>query len=74
MHPVRTHKQRPAFGDPVHVGKEFPRFIPVPLAQPVNATLPLSAVLGNTRVNSIQSSEQIVFHAVGDSRILYSAV
>jgi Calcineurin-like phosphoesterase len=67
MHPVRTHKQRPEFGDPTHVGKEFPRFIPVPISQPVNSTLPLSAVLGNTRVSGIQKAEQIFFHAVGDT-------
>jgi Calcineurin-like phosphoesterase len=67
MQPVRTHKQRPNFGDPVHIGKEFPRFIPVPISQPVNATLPLNAVLGHTRVSDIQQTGQIVFHAVGDT-------
>jgi hypothetical protein len=67
MQAVRTHKQRPAFGDPTHEGKEFPRFIPVPMAQPVASTLPLSAVLGATRVNGIQGAGQIVFHAVGDT-------
>ncbi len=67
MHPVRTHKQRPAFGNPMHVGKEFPRFISVPISQPVNSTLPLSAVLGNARVSDIQKAEQIVFHTVGDT-------
>jgi hypothetical protein len=64
---VQAHKQRPAFGDPIHEGKEFPRFIPVPLAQPVTTTLPLSAVLGATQVNGIQQTGQIVFHAVGDT-------
>jgi Calcineurin-like phosphoesterase len=64
---VRTHKQRPEFGNPTHVGKEFPRFIPVPTPQPVNSTLPLSAVLGATRVSDIQKTGQIVFHAVGDT-------
>jgi hypothetical protein len=67
MHPVRTHKQRPEFGNPMHVGKEFPRFTPVPIPQPVNTTLPLNAVLGLTRVNAIQQAEKIVFHAVGDT-------
>jgi len=67
MQPVRTHKQRPEFGNPTHVGKEFPRFIPVPISQPVISTLPLSAVLGHTRVSDIQQAGQIVFHAVGDT-------
>ena len=67
MQPVRTHKQRPEFGNPTHVGKEFPRFIPVPISQPVISTLPLNAVLGHTRVSDIQQAGQIVFHAVGDT-------
>jgi hypothetical protein len=37
------------------------------MAQPVVSTLPLSAVLGATKVNSIQETGQIVFHAVGDT-------
>jgi Calcineurin-like phosphoesterase len=64
---VRTHKQRPEFGNPTHTGKEFPRFIQVPIPQPVNSTLPLSAVLGATGVSDIQKAGQIVFHAVGDT-------
>lgn len=67
MHPVRTHKQRPPFGSPQHIGKEFPRFTPVPIPQPVNTILTLSAVLGQTKVSAIQQAEKLVFHAVGDT-------
>lgn len=67
MQAVRTHKKRPEFGDPRHEGKEFPRFIPVPEPQPIETTLPLSAVLGKKQVNMIEDEGKIVFHAVGDT-------
>jgi hypothetical protein len=63
----RTHKQRPAFLQLVHEPKAFPRFIPIPAPQPVNSTLPLTAILGSDQVNAIQASGQIVFHTVGDT-------
>jgi len=63
----RTHKQRPAFLQLVHEPKAFPRFIPIPVPQPVNSTLPLTAILGSDQVNAIQASRQIVFHTVGDT-------
>src|SRR5947208_1964415 len=63
----RTHKQRPAFQQPVHEVRTFPRFIPIPIPQPVNAILPLTAILGGNQVNAIQASGQIVFHTVGDT-------
>ena len=43
------------------------RFIPIPVPQPVDCTLHLTTILGSDRVNSIQISGQIVFHAVGDT-------
>jgi hypothetical protein len=67
MIPFRTSKERPAFLQLVHAAKAFPRFIPIPVPQPVNTTLPLSAILGSDRVNTIQQSGQIVFHSVGDT-------
>jgi hypothetical protein len=66
MPAIRTHKQRPAYLQPVHDPKEFPYFEPVPVPQPLNSTLPLSAVLGD-QVNTIQTNGQIVFHTVGDT-------
>lgn len=63
----RTHKTRPAFGATSHLPKQYPRFIPIPVSQPVNCTLPLSAILGADKINAIGASGQIVFHAVGDT-------
>jgi hypothetical protein len=67
MQAVRTHKKRPEFGDPRHEGKAFPRFIPIPQPQPAETTYPLSAVLGQRQVSTIEDEGQIVFHAVGDT-------
>lgn len=67
MPSVRTHKERPPFGYPVHMYKETPRFYPIPAPQPRNSTLPLGAVLGDTRIEQIKNAKQIVFHAVGDT-------
>ncbi len=65
--PFRTHKQRPAFQQLVHTPKASPRFIPIPVPQPVNCTLPLTAILGSDHVGAIQATGKIVFHAVGDT-------
>ena len=63
----RTSKPRPAFQQVNHARKTTPRFIPIPVPQPVNCTLPLNAILGNDKVKSIQDAGQIVFHSVGDT-------
>ncbi|HLH60578.1 MAG TPA: DinB family protein [Ktedonobacteraceae bacterium] len=63
----RTHKQRLAFQQVTHVPKASPRFIPIPFPQPVNCTLPLTAILGSDEVKAIQDAGKIVFHAVGDT-------
>jgi hypothetical protein len=63
----RTNKLRPAFLQVNHAPKTSPRFIPIPVSQPANCTLPLNAILGNDRVKAIQDSGQIVFHCVGDT-------
>jgi hypothetical protein len=67
MYSYRTHKQRPAFQQIMHAPKTSPRFIPIPVPQPVNCTLPLTAILGSEKVKVIQDSGQIVFHTVGDT-------
>jgi Calcineurin-like phosphoesterase len=63
----RTSKQRLAFQQVNHAPKASPRFIPIPIPQPVNCTLPLTAILGNDQVKAIQDAGQIVFHSVGDT-------
>jgi len=63
----RTNKQRPEFGQLFHAPKTSPRFIPIPVPQPVNCTLPLSAILGSEKVSAIQANGKIVFHTVGDT-------
>lgn len=63
----RTSKPRLAFKQVNQTPKASPRFIPIPVPQPVNCTLPLTAILGNDKVNAIQDSGQIVFHSVGDT-------
>lgn len=63
----RTHKERPAFLQINHAPKTSPRFIPIPVPQPVNCTLPLTAILGSDHVKTIRDSGQIVFHTVGDT-------
>lgn len=63
----RTHKPRPEFGATSHAPKQYSQFIPIPVPQPVNCTLPLTAILGADRVNAIQASGQIVFHTIGDT-------
>jgi len=63
----RTNKPRPAFQQVNHAPKTTPRFIPIPVPQPVNCTLPLNAILGDDKVKAIQDAGQIVFHSVGDT-------
>jgi hypothetical protein len=63
----RTHKLRPTFRTPVHQPKAVPRFIPIPVPQPANCTLPLSAILSVEEVQAIQQAKKIVFHSVGDT-------
>ncbi len=70
----RTHKQRPAFLQLVQDRKAFPRFIPIPVPQPVNCTLPLTAILGSDHVNAIQATRKIVFHTVGDTGGIHGTV
>lgn len=70
----RTYKQRPAFLQLVQDRKAFPRFIPIPVPQPVNSTLPLTAILGSDHVNAIQATGQIVFHTVGDTGGIHGTV
>ncbi len=67
MSAFRTHKQRIEFATPFQPTKQQPRFIPVPVPQPANVTLPLTAILGTERVNAIAASGQLVFHTVGDT-------
>lgn len=64
---LRTSKLRPAFQQVTHTPKTAPRFIPIPVPQPVNCTLPLVAILGKDEVTAIQNSGQVVFHMVGDT-------
>lgn len=64
---LRTSKPRLAFQQVNHVTKTSPRFIPIPVPQPVNCTLPLAAILGSDEVMTLQDSGQIVFHMVGDT-------
>jgi len=70
----RTHKQRPAFLQLVQDRKALPRFIPIPVPQPVNSTLPLTAILGSDHVNAIQATRKIVFHTVGDTGGIHGTV
>ncbi len=63
----RTSKPRLAFQQVNHAPKTTPRFIPIPVPQPVNCTLPLNAILGNDTVKAIQDAGQIIFHSVGDT-------
>lgn len=63
----RTSKPRLDFLQVNHTPKTSPRFIPIPVPQPVNCTFPLTAILGNDKVKAIQDSGQIVFHSVGDT-------
>ncbi len=63
----RTHKPRPIFRTPVQHPKAAPRFIPIPVPQPANCILPLSAVLTPEEIQAIQQANKIVFHSVGDT-------
>ncbi len=59
-------KPRRAFGDPVELPKQHARFEPPPFTNYVNLNLPLDIVLPGID-NSIQQSQQLVFHTVGDT-------
>ncbi|HEY0756924.1 MAG TPA: metallophosphoesterase [Ktedonobacteraceae bacterium] len=63
----RTHKLRPTFRTPVQRPKTVPRFIPIPVPQPANCTLPLSAILSVEQMQAIGQAKKIVFHSVGDT-------
>lgn len=66
--PARFSKPHPQYLQPVHIPKENPRFEPIPHPQPVNCNLPLAAIYGDQgKIDRIDASGQIVFHAVGDT-------
>ena len=65
--PLRTSKPRPAFAEPFNAHSAFPRFVPIPVPQPVNTTLALSTIIGAPAINNITTAGRIIFHSVGDS-------
>src|SRR2546429_6779649 len=70
--PVSAHapqpfgKSRRRLGDPVSAPKPHPRFIPPPLTNLTNLTLPLDVVLPE-EAKAATDSGVLVFHAVGDT-------
>ena len=70
--PVSAHpstpfgKSRRPLGDPVSAPKPHPRFIPPPLTNLTNLTLPLDVVLPE-EAKTATDSGVLVFHAVGDT-------
>ncbi len=64
--PLRTHKTRPALAHPFTTHSSSPRFVPIPVPQPVNSTLALTTILGARVIGNITKAGKIVFHCVGD--------
>jgi hypothetical protein len=64
---LRTHKARPAFAQPLTAHSPTPRFVPVPVPQPVNTTLALATILGAQAIGNITTAGKIIFHCVGDT-------
>jgi Calcineurin-like phosphoesterase len=64
---LRTSKPRITYQNAHHTAKSSPRFIPIPVPQPADCTMPLAAVLTSDEIKTIQNSGQIVFHMVGDT-------
>jgi len=62
-------KARRAFGDPVSSLKPKSTFVPIPLVHqmPADLTYDAAAVLGNDKINAINSAGKIVFQMVGDT-------
>src|SRR5215475_14838227 len=64
-HPSGRHgAARRPFGDPIAFEDDHARFIPPPLTNRVNLTLPLAAIMPTDWI--IQAGK-IVFHTVGDT-------
>ena len=60
------YKPRRAYGNPVELPKQHPRFIPPPLSNNSNLNLPLDVVLPESSQH-VEAAQQLVFHTVGDT-------